>query len=1004
MVTIPTYQAKQGIDPVDYPQVKVDDSVGQALRSVGSASSSVGERAMAEDRQKQKNLTFYKNQLAAEQVSNAQDLKFNDLVKNGSPDGSDLVPQTQAMVEKDVTGLLNDIKDPEERARAAVVWEGIKGKRIAAAQDAADKKQYSFVLSTTRDSMQQEVDSGKLQSPDQWNAYYDGVIKKRIDLVETDPLKRQQLYDVYRKDFRERVYQNNPNAFVTMGRQQGAAPSGPGSEKAPEGAAKAPPANVDQFFGKQLAFAHHELQTTEGRAGQLLKSATTLEDAVRAGLAYERPAQDAANIAFGNRLGNARNVLAGKAPARAMQAFSFFKSQGYTDVQAAGFVGSLMQESGQNLNPHAANPRDPGTSVGIGQWNRDRKARMLAFTGSAGDFPMSTPDAGVSGAASFSMPSGGIFEGMSPTEWNGYVSQARAQVSGMVASSVSDELAALSSSGRYNGQTPSQDDFITAYGEKGQVKWDEYQHAKAVAEQSYKYQSMPTPAILADLKEREAAIGTGEGAAQNLQDYQDLVAAAKPSVEQNQKDRNAYLSDVERRSTAAANRQVGIGNDRAKEFEKMQAEKAAAGEAAKQELAFRDKDPAGYVFAKNPGVRMAWREVNANDPGTLRAAVAATVSAQEALGIPGDKINPLPQPQAEAIAARVKDGSLPPEARMNALLQPFGMVDAPEHQEQMARQLVRAGLSPQVVNVVEAWKRNDTGAASRIFQAATLGKEDVPKMGDTEDKLNASVTNAMFAAGSIPSYFYNMDLGDPQSVTAANSDFDLVKNMARLSVASGMDQDTAIQQAIGDIFGKVQAVDQHLQDGGNIRGLVDADTDMRSLNAGLGEAKKTLIDATQGYIARVYGQPQANELPEEFAAVFRAAQFNEMNRILNEGVWRNYGDGWAFWDTQNRGFVGDADGKPIAFSNDDIKRLGGVFLGGDAVPPEPAIKDPQNFSTPQPPADQPFGAPPSPEPAPGKQGAIDLPSPRSSLADNLKSQQQQLFADGPLAKMKEQQG
>lgn len=133
--------------------------------------------------------------------------------------------------------------------------------------------------------------------------------------------------------------------------------------------------------GKQLAFTIHELNTSEVNANAKLKAATSIESAVDAGLAFERPLIPARQ----NRIRNAQAVLAGHAPAEALQARAFFESQGYTPVQASGFVGSLMQESGMSLNPNAANAKDPGTSVGIGQWNGGRKAAMLAFTGQQGD-------------------------------------------------------------------------------------------------------------------------------------------------------------------------------------------------------------------------------------------------------------------------------------------------------------------------------------------------------------------------------------------------------------------------------------------------------------------------------------------------------------------------------------------------------------------------------------------------------------------------------------------
>lgn len=49
-------------------------------------------------------------------------------------------------------------------------------------------------------------------------------------------------------------------------------------------------------------------------------------------------------------------------------AFNFFRQKGLPAPAAAGFVGSLMQESGPSLDPTAVG--DNGASFGIGQWNR----------------------------------------------------------------------------------------------------------------------------------------------------------------------------------------------------------------------------------------------------------------------------------------------------------------------------------------------------------------------------------------------------------------------------------------------------------------------------------------------------------------------------------------------------------------------------------------------------------------------------------------------------------
>ena len=78
---------------------------------------------------------------------------------------------------------------------------------------------------------------------------------------------------------------------------------------------------------------------------------------------------------------------------RAQQAYQYFIKAGWTPVQAAAIVGNLQQESGKGLNPGAVNPNDAGAghdSIGIGQWNKERRAALYNFAraqgGSPGDF------------------------------------------------------------------------------------------------------------------------------------------------------------------------------------------------------------------------------------------------------------------------------------------------------------------------------------------------------------------------------------------------------------------------------------------------------------------------------------------------------------------------------------------------------------------------------------------------------------------------------------------
>jgi hypothetical protein len=80
--------------------------------------------------------------------------------------------------------------------------------------------------------------------------------------------------------------------------------------------------------------------------------------------------------------GQGEKSASGGVTGNAGAARAYFEAQGWSPVQAAAIVGNLYQESG--LRTTAANPNDPGTSVGIGQWNRERKAGLMAFAQAKG--------------------------------------------------------------------------------------------------------------------------------------------------------------------------------------------------------------------------------------------------------------------------------------------------------------------------------------------------------------------------------------------------------------------------------------------------------------------------------------------------------------------------------------------------------------------------------------------------------------------------------------------
>ncbi|TGN75974.1 hypothetical protein EOW77_0032420 [Bradyrhizobium yuanmingense] len=68
-------------------------------------------------------------------------------------------------------------------------------------------------------------------------------------------------------------------------------------------------------------------------------------------------------------------------------AYDYYISQGLEPHQAAGIVGNLQGESGQDLNPYATNKgdgRDGSDSIGIAQWNGTRAQALKDYAASQG--------------------------------------------------------------------------------------------------------------------------------------------------------------------------------------------------------------------------------------------------------------------------------------------------------------------------------------------------------------------------------------------------------------------------------------------------------------------------------------------------------------------------------------------------------------------------------------------------------------------------------------------
>jgi len=143
-------------------------------------------------------------------------------------------------------------------------------------------------------------------------------------------------------------------------------------------------------FETQLSFINYEMGTGDGGnvAGAFRNNPnmTFAEASTAFERKYERPKAGSTNARIENsrRIFNAGGV--GISP-RADQAYSYFRSQGWSPAQASGIVGNLIHESGSDSLPfNALNPgdgNDGSDSIGIAQWNSTRAQNLLNWDGTA---------------------------------------------------------------------------------------------------------------------------------------------------------------------------------------------------------------------------------------------------------------------------------------------------------------------------------------------------------------------------------------------------------------------------------------------------------------------------------------------------------------------------------------------------------------------------------------------------------------------------------------------
>lgn len=599
-------------------------------------------------------------------------------------------------------------------------------------------------------------------------------------------------------------------------------------------------------------------------------------------------------------------------------AMGFFQSRGWTKEQAAGIVGNLLAES--TLNTGARNGgdgADGSDSIGIAQWNSDRAKRLkdfaalnradwkdfgiqLAFVDhelqnnekAAGDqlrgakdvqsateamIMYERPAGSQNGAKSahnykgrmkFAASAAGIdvnpdwFNALSPEEkqivYNQQETRQRQiQVAeqGNIETVVQNAPVAMQNTGTYDGAVPTQQQFMDAYGpQDGSERYAKFTASMDVGAQSYNFRTM------------------------SVQDIEAAVAEAKPT---------------------------SSGNGAALETARYE----TLANAAATTIKAREADPAAYAQQAFPSVARAWTA--AQQSGNYQQALTETANAQTQLGIQNMRL--MPKEIADGAVTRFKDQNLPEQDRINAVT---GLIfSTPDSTQRQAvfNQLVDAGLPDTTEGAIDALARGDEGAGRRLMQAAIVDPMKLPGQAPFKpSEIDTEIQAQIMDEGQIGDIFYGLSDGSVENQERAIRDSKLLTNAVNIRVRNGETLDAAVTAAAKDLYGDVKPISG---DGNvNAQVLLPAEVDADTYVGGF----TGLLPAVRSQLETSVVVPKEAGVADGGKAVLQGVRSNYIENVMNEGYFRNSGEGYVFIDPFVGAAVAGPDGKPLLFTDSDV--------------------------------------------------------------------------------------
>lgn len=163
---------------------------GRALASLGGELSQLATKFQNENSK----IEEYNTNLALEKWTNEQAEAYQTELSSSAPDGSDFLPNRQKNLAKSFETVKKGIRSPEHQQKANMVFERTRGNQVINGMGDVSQRRKNYVTTTTDLGIDRAVNTGQIQTEEQFNDYFETVVKPKIDTFITDPVEREVQY------------------------------------------------------------------------------------------------------------------------------------------------------------------------------------------------------------------------------------------------------------------------------------------------------------------------------------------------------------------------------------------------------------------------------------------------------------------------------------------------------------------------------------------------------------------------------------------------------------------------------------------------------------------------------------------------------------------------------------------------------------------------------------------------------------------------------------------